>query len=309
MDELLERRKALAVCGVGLVLLLVVACRPQATRETAPVQSEGLKVRVQEMVPGPIENRLVLSGVLAPARQVAVLSKLPGRLVSIEVKEGQSVKENEVIAQVNQEQPGLDYRNLQVTAPISGVVGKVMLDPGSMVSPATPIAVVLDIDELKVTVNVIESEIGLVRNGLRADIEVPAWPGRKFRGAVSNVLPIVDPLSHTAKTEITIANSGHVLKPGMSATVSLLLSRQENAIAVPKDAVIEKLGEKYVYLYEDGKVRRVNVTTGFDDGKRIQIIAGVQAGDTLITSDLNVLKDGSRVRVRERTDKEADAGR
>jgi multidrug efflux pump subunit AcrA (membrane-fusion protein) len=288
--------------GATLVLALLVGagCRPPAARDTtAPTRTEGLRVDVREVTLGPIENRLTLSGILAPLQQVAVMSKLPGKLVALNVREGQSVSRDEIVALVNQDLPGQDYKDLQVRAPIAGVIGKTMSDPGSMVSPNSPIALVLDIDQLKVTVSVIESEIGLVRTGQSAGVEVPAFPGREFSGMVSNILPIVDPMSHTGKAEITIPNSGRTLKPGMSATVRLLLGRRESAVTVPREAVIEKMGEKYVFLFRDGQARRASVTTGFDDGRLIEVLSGVRAGDRVITSDLNVLKDGTRVRVRE----------
>lgn len=289
----------LAVTAAGL---LVSGCKPRATaakEANAPVVSQGLVVGVLDITKGPIENRLTLSGVLAPWEQVAVMSKLPGKLISTSIKEGQSVARDEVVALVNQDMPGQDYKDIQVKAPMAGVIAKVMLDPGSMVSPAVPIASIINVDQLKVTVNVIEGDISKVTKGMRADIEVPAYPDRRFQGAVSNVLPVVDPMSHTAKVEIQIPNSGRNLKPGMSAVVSLLLGKHSEAVAIPKDAVIEKMNEKYVYLFDNGTAKKTSVQTGFDDGHNVEVLSGIGAGARLITTDLNVLKDGAKVRAKE----------
>lgn len=299
MRSYLAKFMLLAVAAAGV---LPSGCKPRATaakESDAPVVTQGLLVGTLDIVKGPIENRLSLSGVLAPWEQVAVMSKLPGKLISTSIKEGQSVAKDEVVALVNQDMPGQDYKDIQVKAPMAGVVAKVMLDPGSMVSPAVPIASIINMNQLKVTVNVIESDISKVTRGMRADVEVPAYPERSFGGAVSNVLPIVDPMSHTAKVEIQIPNSSHNLKPGMSARVSLLLGKHSDAVAIPRDAIIEKMNEKYVYLFDNGIAKKTDIQTGFDDGHNVEVVSGIGVGAKLITTDLNVLKDGAKVRARD----------
>jgi len=288
--------------AVAVTVVMLSGCKPRAAKakeSDAPVVSQGLVVGTLDIVNGPIENRLTLSGVLAPWEQVVVMSKLPGKLISTSIKEGQSVARDEVVALVNQDMPGQDYKDIQVRAPMAGVIAKVMVDPGSMVSPAVPIASIINISQLKVTVSVIESDISKVTKGMRADVEVPAYPDRKFQGSVSNILPVVDPMSHTAKVEIQIPNSGLNLKPGMSATVSLLLGKHSDAVAIPKDAVIEKMNEKYVYLFDNGIAKKTAIQTGFDDGHNVEVVSGIGVGTRLITTDLNVLKDGAKVRAKE----------
>jgi multidrug efflux pump subunit AcrA (membrane-fusion protein) len=290
----------LLTASAAAAILLIAGCKPRAAKETsAPIETLGLPVGVQAVARGSIENRLTLSGILAPEKQVAFMSKLAGKLTQVNIKEGQSVIEGEGVAAVNRDEPGQDYKNYTVTAPMTGVIAKVMLDPGSMISPTVPIAMVMSTNNLKVTINVIESEISSVRAGQRADVTVPAYPDRTFPASVSNILPIVDPMSHTAKVELTIPNGSHTLKPGMSATVRLMLGKHDDAVVVPKSATIEKMGEKYVYLFDNGRTKRANVQTGYDDGALVEILAGVQPGDRLITTDLNVLKDGSKVRAKE----------
>jgi membrane fusion protein, multidrug efflux system len=288
------------LAALALALLLAAGCKPRAGKETtAPVETLGLQVGVQTVARGSIEDRLSLSGILAPEKQVAIMSKLPGKLVSTSIKEGQNVTKDEVVALVNQDMPGQDYKDLQVKAPMSGVVAKVLVDPGSMVSPAMPIAMVMSMDNLKVTINVIESEISSVRTGQRADVTVPAYPNRTFSATVSNILPIVDPMSHTAKVELTIPNGSGTLKPGMSATVRLILGKHADVVTIPKTAIIEKMGEKYVFMFDNGKTKKADIQTGYDDGQTVEVTSGLQAGDRLVTTDLNVLKDGSKVRAKE----------
>jgi multidrug efflux pump subunit AcrA (membrane-fusion protein) len=288
--------------GSGLLAVLATAlligCRPQAGKSdaTAPAAGQGLAVQVQAVEKGNIHNELSISGVVAPSQMVMAFSKVSGKVVENRVREGQSVSRDEVLALVNQDVPGQDYKNHEVKSPISGVIAKIMQDPGSMVSPSIPVAKVIDMDKVKVTVNVIESEIGAVRVGMPAEIAAPAYPDRKFRGTVSNILPTVDPLSHAAKVEVTIPNPGQSLKPGMSATAALQLGRHTDVVVIPRAAVIEKMGEKYVFLVSGDAARRSVIQTGFENAGQVEVLSGVQPGDKLIISELNVLKDGSRVR-------------
>jgi len=263
------------------------------------VNSQGLKVTVRDITKGPIENRLTLSSIIEPWEMVMVFGKVPGKLVEKSVREGQRVAKDDVIALVNRDEIGAEVNNYPVKSPIAGIVSRISADVGAMVAPGVPIATVVNMDLVKTSVNVIESEIGSVRIGFAAEVSVPAYPDRKFPGVITNILPTVDPLSHTGKVEVQIKNYDNKLKPGMSATVELRLGRHDNAVVIPKDVIIEKLGERYVFLYANGIARKSNIETGYDNGTEIEILKGVNAGDRLVTSDLNVLVDGTKIQIRE----------
>jgi len=285
----------------ALVLLAAVACKPDPKKveTTAAVESQGLQVAVLDVAFGDIESRLSLSGTIAPTEQVMAFAKVAGKLTQNLVKEGQTVAQGQVVATVNRDEPGQEFKDYQVTAPMAGVVAKVSMDPGSMVAPSVPLVIIMNTDAVKITVSVIESEIGKVHDGLPVQVVVPAWPDRKFSGHVSNVLPVVDPMSRTAKVEVKVPNPEYLLKPGMSATAELILGRHTGVVTIPRAAVIEKMGEKYVFLFDNGKAKKADIQTGYDDGQQVEVTSGVQAGNRLITSDLNVLKDGTKVRVRD----------
>jgi len=282
-----------------ILLLFGVNCQRSKEDVNATVSTQGLKVAVQKVLAGTIENRLSVPSTIEPWEQVVVFAKIPGKLVKKIAKEGQNVAKDDVIALVNRDEIGQENKDYEVTATISGVVAKVMLDEGSTVTPAAPLAVIVNLDNVKTTANVIESEIGEIQTGLRAEVIVPAYPNRKFSGFVSYILPLIDPISHTAKVEIKIDNPNHQLKPGMSATVAISRGKHDNAVIIPKSAIIEKMGEKYVFLFADGIAQRSNIETGYDDGTNIEVTKGVNKDDFLVTSDLNVLIDGSKIQMRE----------
>jgi len=289
--------KQLLILSSTILICGILNCRPKTSVDEAALATQGLRVSVQAVSRDTIENRLSLPSVIEPWEQVIVFAKVPGKLVRKNVKEGQGVTKDEVIALVNRDEIGAEINNYQVKAPISGVVAKFMLDPGAAVAPTVPIASLIKMDVVKTTVNVIESEIGQVRIGLRAVINVPAYPKEKFPGMVSNILPTIDPISHTGQVVVRIENPAHRLKPGMSAMVELSLNRHENVVTIPRDAIVEKMGEKYVFLFVNGVARRSDIQTGYNDGMQVEIIKGVNVGDHLVTSDLNVLIDGTKIQI------------
>jgi multidrug efflux pump subunit AcrA (membrane-fusion protein) len=286
--------------ATAAAVVMLSGCRPRAARkaEETPIETSGLPVSVYTAARGTIDNRLTVCGSISPNEMVMAFPKVPGKLVENKVKEGQAVTKDEVLALVNQDQPGQDFKDHEVKSPISGIVAKVPMDPGSMVGPGVPVATVIDIENVKVTVNVIEADIGQVRIGQAADVTVPAYPDRTFHGAVSNVLPMVDQLSHTTKVEVTIPNPSHELKPGMSACASLKLGTHQNVVVIPRTAIIEKMDERFVYLFKDGTATRSSVTTGYRDDVNAEVLSGVNAGDRIVVSDLEVLKDGTRVQAK-----------
>lgn len=292
--------RRIAIIASIVTLFVTVHCRAPGSREdNALANTQGLKVMVQDIAKGSIENRLTLSSIIEPWEMVMVFGKVPGKLVEKSVREGQRVAKDDVIALVNRDEIGAEVNNYPVKSPITGIVSKINVDVGATVAPGVPIATVVNMDLVKTSVNVIESEIGGVRRGLSAEVTVPAYPERKFPGVITNVLPTVDPLSHTGKVEVQIKNYDNKLKPGMSATVKLLLGRHDNAIVIPKEAIIEKLGERYVFLYANGIARKSSIETGYDNGTEIEITKGINVGDRLVTSDLNVLVDRTKIQVRQ----------
>ncbi|MEW6687360.1 MAG: efflux RND transporter periplasmic adaptor subunit [Candidatus Edwardsbacteria bacterium] len=279
------------------IMAMVASCGSRNSQTKQTSEEVGLTVQVYEVKNGNIEDRLSLIGTIAPLEQITVFSKVPGKLVRNMVEEGNRVTVDQTIALVNRDEIGVEFTEAPIKSPITGTVAKLHLDSGAAVAPTIPIATIVKMGTVKVLVNVIEKEIGRLRKGLKAEISVDAYPSKKFTGSISNISPIVDPLSHTVKTEIRVGNPGLLLKPGMSANVSLILGRHQNVPLVPKDAILQKLGEEIVYLFEAGLAKRVIIKTGYDDGHFVEVLSGVRAGDKLIVSDQSVLQDGVRVKV------------
>ena len=184
--------------------------------------------------------------------------------------------------------------NTEIRSPVDGFVGKRFLDPGAYASQNAPVVSLVDIGYVRLVANLVEKDIKLVTPGVRATVEVDAYPGESFSGHVSRVAPVFDPATRTAEMEIEVPNPGFRLKPGMYARVRLQVAERTNALTLPKDAVVDRDGQRGVFLPEKGVAHFVPVRTGLEDDLRIEILEGVDETATVIATGAAALRDGDK---------------
>jgi RND family efflux transporter MFP subunit len=202
-------------------------------------------------------------------------------------------------AEANLELARETLSNTNLTAPISGIVSKRFLDDGAMASPAAPIFTIVDMDKVKAVVDVTEANLRKVNQDNTALVSVDAFPEYEVSGEITMISPTLKVMSRTAAVEITIDNTSHKLKPGMFAKVTIPVETHDNAIAIRKSAVIDDnlSGEKYLFVFEGDSVIKRVVKTGIAKDNMIEILSGVQAGEKIVVSGQNYVKDGERVKV------------
>jgi RND family efflux transporter MFP subunit len=233
-----------------------------------------------------------------------------------------------------------------ILSPVDGFVGKRFLDPGAFVGTNSPVFSVVDIRTVRLVANLVEKDVKRVREGTHGVVEVDAYPGEKFVGAVSRVAPVFDPATRTAEMEIEVPNAGFRLKPGMYARVNLTVSTHAEALTVPRNALVELDGKTGVFLAEAGTgggagagatrgaqgggtgtagqagtsgqggppaltAKFQPVETGIRSGERVEILGGIREGTRVITMGAGALRDGDRVVLAtgERGDREGRGGR
>ena len=155
----------------------------------------------------------------------------------------------------------------------------------------------VDYDLLLARIYIPEKEIGKIKPGQKAKIEVEAFPNKSFAGIVKMINPVIDPTSGTVKVTIEIQKADTGLLPGMFASVYVLTDLHENAITIPKKALILESEIDRIYIFDNGEARLRDVSVGFSDGGRIEILAGVKSGETVITVGQEGLRDGAKVRI------------
>ena len=187
--------------------------------------------------------------------------------------------------------------NTRLESPIEGVVTARNYDNGDLYS-GQAILVVQKMAPVKLTINVSEQYYSKVKKGDEVSIELDAYPGETFKGKVSLIYPTVDAMTHTFPVELNVANEDLKLRPGMFARATLNLGTL-NHVVVPDLAIDKRAGsgDRFVYVYKDGKVHYSKVELGQRLGDRYELLSGVENGAQIVIAGLAKLADGKEVEV------------
>ena len=187
--------------------------------------------------------------------------------------------------------------NTQLVSPIDGIVTARNYDNGDLYSGAA-ILTVEQIRPVKLLVNVSENYYSKVEKGDKATITLDALPGESFTATVSLKYPTINASTHTFPVELTLANKDEKVRPGMFARAELNFGT-EDRVVVPDVAIVKQpgSGERFVYVYENGKVTYVKVDLGQRLGDAYELIGGIADGATVVIAGQGRLSDGIEVRV------------
>jgi HlyD family secretion protein len=212
-----------------------------------------------------------------------------------EQREGSRAKVKEMEAILAQEQ--IRLQNTRIVAPFSGEIVRRNVDGGALISPSTPLVTLVHMETVKAQANVLEKDIALIKPGMKAKILTEAYPGRSFEGTIVRINKALDAATRTLQAEINIPNPGRLLKPGMFAKIEVLLNEKPDALAVPREAVLEDGGKKFVFVVEGNQAIRKTVVTGIEQEQMIEIVEGVNEGDKIVVRGQESLRDRSTIRI------------
>ena len=185
-----------------------------------------------------------------------------------------------------------------LTSPISGVVTARNYDPGDMTG-SLPIVTVARVQPVKIVINVTESDLPKIHNGMPAEVTFDTYGDEKFNGRVSTVMPTVDPASRTFGVEVTLPNADSRVLPGMFGRVRLNLGKADRVV-IPDKAVVKQQGSgnQYVYIYNsNGTVSFNQVQLGQRLGDEYEVISGVEPGSRVVINGQSKLANGKKVKL------------
>ncbi len=182
-----------------------------------------------------------------------------------------------------------------IRAPFSGRVGLRRVSVGSLVSPGTVIATLDDTSTIKLDFRVPENLLGGLRPGLQLVARSPAFPARTFEGKIATIDSRVDEATRSVTVRALLPNPEGVLKPGMFLTVQLEQDRR-NAVVIPEEALVPETDKQYVFVVVDGVASKREVTIGRRTPGSVEIVAGVAAGERVVTEGTQSIRDGAVVR-------------
>ena len=192
------------------------------------------------------------------------------------------------------EQLKIRIEKMKVRAPFDGVIGFRDVSLGAFLQPNTKISTLVDIASLKLEFAIPEKYINDVKSGSSVSFTVEG-SGKTFSAKVYAVDPQVEVKTRTLMLRARYANSGLMLKPGMSAKVSFSTTEGANNIYVPNQAVVPDVKGRSVWVLRGGKAELVQVQSGTRTADMLEILGGIERGDTIITTGLMQLRTGIQV--------------
>ena len=191
----------------------------------------------------------------------------------------------------------LELSYTEIRSPISGVVSQRYIKVGNTLEPNAPTFSVTDLEPLLAYLHVPEREFSKLRPAQPAAIDVDALPGERFSGQILRISPVMDPDTGTFKTTVEVRDESLSLKPGMFARVSIVYDRHDNALLVPRVAIVDDQAQSTVFVIEDGVAHRRVVRTGLTRDDQIEITAGLTGEENVVIVGQAGLSEGTRVEV------------
>ena len=215
----------------------------------------------------------------------------------------------------------------RILAPVDGVIAERSVKVGNMIQANQNVFRIVGMDPLQAVLNVPERQLGILKAGQAVQLEADALAGRKFEGTILRIAPVVDPGSGTFRVTCQFHDQSGTLKPGMFARIDVVYDHRDDALTIPRSALVEEDGETAVFVVDnapppvpakkdkadksdakvaDAKVapavpgfvaHRKLVKVGYSDGDRIEIRGGLDEGNRVITVGRNAVRDGTAVQV------------
>jgi multidrug efflux pump subunit AcrA (membrane-fusion protein) len=264
--------------------------------ENKPVPEKIVPVQTTMAQTRPFVDTVKASGSIQADSEVTLYSKVPGKIVTNNVRMGSAVTPGMTVAVVNRDEVGYQFNAYEVKSDVKGVVSRVLQNPGALVGPSTPLMTLVDIDVVKAVAAVDELKIRFVRLGQAAKVRLQAYPGEVFGARVTNISPVSNPATRTIEVEVSIPNASHRVKPGMYAEAEFEQGRHDGLV-LPIVSVVERAGRKYVFVAANGKAVMKEVTTGAVAGDLIEITSGIDGTETIVTAGADKLETNDRINV------------
>lgn len=211
------------------------------------------------------------------------------------------------IARANLERTETLLGFARIAAPFSGVITRRLVDPGAFIPAATSgssaqnaaLFTLMDFSRVRVQVAVPEPEVPFIRNGLSATVSVEELPGQSFEGTVTRFAQALDDATKTMLAEIELPNPNGALRPGMYASVRIVVQRKPDVLVLPAEALLFEKARTSAFTVAGNKAKRVTVKTGFNDGGTVEILEGLNLNEPVVLLGKQALTDGQPVTIAE----------
>lgn len=212
----------------------------------------------------------------------------------------------------------------RILAPVDGVIAERSVKVGNTVQPNQQLFRIVGMDPLQAVLNVPERQLGILKISQTVQLQVDALPGRKFTGSILRIAPVVDPASGTFRVTCQFHDDTGELRPGMFTRIDIVYDRRNDALTIPRSALIEEDGQTAVFVVDPAPApksvastakaavakvgtpsstptnsgfvaHRQVVKTGYSDGDKVEILSGINPGTRVVTIGRNAVRDGTAI--------------
>lgn len=279
-----------------MIILALSGCTPVVEKKKP---QEVIPVKVSKVELKELDQYIDYVGNIRAQDEALVYPKVSGKIIEKVKQDGDVVNKGEAIAYIDRDEVGLKFQKAPVESPLSGVVGRVYVDIGENVTVQTPIALMVNMDKVKIDLDIPENYLSRVSLAQEAIVTVDAYPEQEYQGSVTKISPVLDLATRTAPIEITIDNPGHLLSSGMFAKVKLIFQKRKDVPIILKEAIISKELEPHVFIIKDNKAHLKKITLGIRQGPYYEVKEGLEAGDYVVIMGQQRISEGTEVKTEE----------
>lgn len=278
------------IVAVGAFLRIAVFGRKASSSiENQEIAVEAMRADLRDVV-----QRRELIGTIAADKTAQVFPETMGRVTSILVRDGSYVTKDQPLLMIKNESIGFDFETATVKSPINGAMAKILTEVGSLASPQAPVAIVVDFSTVKLMFNVAEADAPSIRLNQKIDFTSDGVTDEVFSAVITEISPVVDPMTRTVSVKATAANPRARLKPGMTCRAVVSIAEKRNTLAVLRDALTDNA---LFVVGDDSVAQRRAVKIGMVGDEYAEITDGLQAGELVIILGQQRLAGGEKVKV------------
>ena len=200
-------------------------------------------------------------------------------------------------ASLNKELAEISLNKSLISSPLKGTIKTRHIKVGEFVRKGDKLVEILDIDRILVKVNIPEQEILSIQVGQNVEVALYIMEKKTFLGRVKNIGLEADSSNRTFPVEILVDNKERQLRAGMLARATFTKNVDQDQIVIPRHTILERDQGRVVYVFEDGKAFRRDITIGLSQQDQVQVVQGLNKGELIVVEGHTKLTDGEEVNV------------
>lgn len=211
-----------------------------------------------------------------------------------------NAEKNLVTAQKTYENAQLNLDKMLIKAPFNGIITSLpYYSQGVKIEQGQNMVEIMDYDQLILDITLPAQAFGKIAAGQPAFITNYASSNDTIQGSVSQLSPVLDVATRTFKGRLGVNNAGKMLRPGMFVNASIVVQQKDSVLTVAPEVVLSQMGGRFVFVVEGESAKKRLVQTGLETQDRIEILNGITAGEQVVVTGFETLRDGSKVRIKD----------